>query len=123
MDKERINSMGWERDLPDVRDMTAEAPGVDKVLSQSGPMKAVKKALPPKADLRKWCSPIEDQGQLGSCTANAGVGLMEYFERRAYGKHLDASRLFLYRRLEAVAGGSPKREPESTRMSSQPSLS
>jgi C1A family cysteine protease len=34
---------------------------------------------------------------LGSCTANAGVGLVEYFERRASGKHLDASRLFPYK--------------------------
>lgn len=60
MDRERINSMGWERDLPDVRDLTAEAPEVDKVLSQSGPMKAVKKALSPSVDLRKWCSPSEE---------------------------------------------------------------
>jgi len=49
------------------------------------------------ADLRDWCSPVEDQESIGSCTANAGVGLVEYFERRAHGKHLDASRLFLYK--------------------------
>jgi C1A family cysteine protease len=48
-------------------------------------------------DLRPWCSPIENQGALGSCTANAGVGVVEYFERRAFGKHIDASRLFLYK--------------------------
>jgi C1A family cysteine protease len=104
MDRERINSMGWERDLPDVRDLTAEAPEVDRLLRQSGPMKAVKKALPANADLRKWCSPVEDQGQLGSCTANAGVGLMEYFERRAFGRHLDASRLFLYKVTRNLLG-------------------
>jgi C1A family cysteine protease len=44
-----------------------------------------------------WFSPVEDQEDLGSCTANAGVGLVEYFERRAFGKHIDASRLFLYK--------------------------
>jgi C1A family cysteine protease len=55
------------------------------------------KATPASVDLRAWCSPIEDQGALGSCTANAGVGLVEYFERRAFGKHIDASRLFLYK--------------------------
>jgi len=104
MDRERINSMGWNRDLPDVRDLTAEAPGVEKVLAQSGKMKAVKKALPPSVDLRKWCSPIEDQGELGSCTANAGVGLLEYFERRTYSKHLDASRLFLYKVTRNLLG-------------------
>jgi C1A family cysteine protease len=40
---------------------------------------------------------MEDQKTIGSCTAHAGVGLVEYFERRAFGKHLDASRLFLYK--------------------------
>ncbi len=49
------------------------------------------------AGLVTWFSPVEDQGELGSCTANAGVGLVEYFERRAFGKHIDASRLFLYK--------------------------
>ena len=44
-----------------------------------------------------YCSPVEDQGSLGSCTANAVVGIVEYFERRAYGKYIDASRLFLYK--------------------------
>jgi len=48
-------------------------------------------------DFRKWCSPVEDQESLGSCTAHAGVGLMEYHERKAFGKHIDASRLFLYK--------------------------
>lgn len=28
---------------------------------------------------------------------NAGVGVFEYFERRAFGEHIDASRLFLYK--------------------------
>lgn len=34
---------------------------------------------------------------LGSCTANAGAGVIEYYERRAFGKHIEASRLFLYK--------------------------
>ena len=53
--------------------------------------------LPAKADLRKWCSPIEDQGKLGSCTANAAIGLVEYFEKKANGNFINASRLFLYK--------------------------
>jgi C1A family cysteine protease len=60
------------------------------------------RTLPASVDLRAWCSPIEDQGALGSCTANAGVGLVEYFERRAFGKHTDASRLFLYKATRDV---------------------
>ncbi|NCQ35930.1 cysteine protease [bacterium] len=45
----------------------------------------------------KWCPPIEDQLTLGSCTAHAGVGLLEYYENRTHGKHIDGSRLFLYK--------------------------
>ena len=62
-----------------------------------GGVTAAPPSLPTSIDLRPWCSPIENQSSLGSCTANAGVGLVEYFERRAFGKHIDASRLFLYK--------------------------
>lgn len=55
------------------------------------------KDLPPSVDLRAWCSPVEDQGALGSCTAHAGVGMIEYYERKSFGRHIDASRLFLYK--------------------------
>lgn len=58
-------------------------------------------------DLREWCSPIENQLDLGSCTAHAAAGIVEYFEMRAFGKHIDASRLFLYkttRNLMQVTG-------------------
>ena len=34
---------------------------------------------------------------LGSCTAHAGVGVIEYYERKCFGRHIDASRLFLYK--------------------------
>ena len=67
------------------------------MLSKVGVAKRPKTSLPDSVDLKEWCSPIEDQGELGSCTAQAGVALVEYFERRAFGKHLDASRLFLYK--------------------------
>jgi C1A family cysteine protease/peptidoglycan hydrolase-like protein with peptidoglycan-binding domain len=54
-------------------------------------------ALPEAVDLSFWCSPIEDQGAINACTANAGVALLEYFQRRSFGQHLDASRRFLYK--------------------------
>jgi C1A family cysteine protease len=102
--------MGWLPDYPDFRDYTAQqekvAPKLERLGqkdSVSAMLKKVGVALPRKAklpasvNLRPWCAPIEDQGQLGSCTANAGVGIVEYCERRAFGKHIDASRLFLYK--------------------------
>lgn len=96
--------MGWQRDLPDVRDLTIESDRIDKILSKSAALKKTRKAAPSSVDLRQWCSPIEDQGNIGSCTANAGVGMMEYYERRAFGKHMDASRLFLYKVTRNLLG-------------------
>lgn len=97
-------AMGWTRDIPDFRDFAPESPDVNQTLKASKPLKAALKKRPPKADLRQWCSPIEDQGDLNSCTANAGVGLLEYFERRAFGAYLDASRLFLYKATRNLLG-------------------
>lgn len=96
--------MGWERDLPDMRDLTLEADEIQRVLTQSATLKSTAKKLPSSVDLRAWCSPIEDQGDLGACTANAGVGLMEYYERRAFGQHLEGSRLFLYKATRDLLG-------------------
>jgi C1A family cysteine protease len=87
--------MGWIPDYPDFRDYTDRTEDVKGLLGSGGISKG--KSVPGFADLRQWCSPVEDQGQIGSCTAQAGVGVIEYYERKAFGRHLDASRLFLYK--------------------------
>lgn len=61
-------------------------------------------AIPAKQDLRRYCSPIEDQRSLGSCTAHAALGIVEYFERRAFNKHIDGSRLFVYKATRNLMG-------------------
>jgi C1A family cysteine protease len=78
---------GWLPDLPDPRDWMLAAPGGREL-----------KKLPTKADLRPGCSPVENQGALGSCTANALAGALEYLERQAdpEGLYQDLSRLFIY---------------------------
>lgn len=69
------------------------------------PKRGVREKKPAtKVDLREWCSPVEDQGALGSCTAHAGVGLYEYFEKKAFGKYIDGSRLFLYKATRNLLG-------------------
>jgi C1A family cysteine protease len=90
-------SMGWQRDLPDIRDYTPETKKIEQLFHKSKALNPPKAGIKKSVDLSPWCSPIEDQGSLGSCTANAGVGIIEYYERRAFGQHLDASRLFLYK--------------------------
>jgi len=90
-------ALGWRRDLPDYRDYTRETPEIKKALKKGGALRSAEVAQPASVDLRQWCSPVEDQKQLGSCTANAGAGLVEYFQKKAYGTYIDASRLFLYK--------------------------
>jgi C1A family cysteine protease len=101
--------MGWLPDYPDFRDHTIDHDELPQRLQELGQKDSVKvmlskigitrksRTLSSPVDLRAWFSPIEDQGTIGSCTANAGVGMLEYFEKRAFGKHIDASRLFLYK--------------------------
>jgi C1A family cysteine protease len=96
--------LGWRRDLPDFRDYTPNADEIRKILETSEPMKKAESKLPKKVDLRAWCSPIEDQGVIRSCTACAGMALNEYFQHRAFGKYIDGSRLFLYKVTRNLSG-------------------
>jgi C1A family cysteine protease len=76
---------GWQPDVPDHRDHLYAAPVVHL------------KALPGAVDLRPKCPPVYDQGQLGSCTANAIAGAIQ-FDRRKQKLTPDftPSRLFIY---------------------------
>ena len=98
-----MRGMGWHRDFPDVRDYSHHTDSVRAILKASSRLKPPS-SLPPTTDLRQWCSPIEDQKSLGSCTANAAAGLLEYYERKAFGRHVDASRLFLYKVTRKLLG-------------------
>ena len=87
IEKPFSRKFGWRRDLPDFRDFTVNhnqlsarlvtmgnQEPVKAMLKKTGITKSQVKKLPAKVDLRKWCSPIEHQGNIGSCTAQAGVG-------------------------------------------------
>ena len=82
--------------MPDLRDYTEYNPEIGLLNSKLGITEGEQKVVS-SADLRQWCSPIENQLDLGSCTANAGMGIVEYYEKRAFNKHIDGSRLFLYK--------------------------
>lgn len=110
MEQKNNYAMGWLPDYPDFRDFApdhdrvsprlaalGQTKSVRSMLRETGISEATRTDLPDSVDLKAWCSPIEDQGKIGSCTAHAGISIVEYFERRAFGNHLDASRLFLYK--------------------------
>lgn len=91
---------GWLPPLPDMRDYSNDHPVISELsmkLGIDGSKKAIEDTLPSHVDLREWCSPVEDQLSLGSCTANAVVGMVEYFQKRAYNTHIEGSRLFVYK--------------------------
>jgi len=75
-----IQYYGWVPDLPDQRDFLYAAPT------------PIQRNIPSKMDLSHRCPPVYDQGQLGSCTANAIAAAIE-FERK---KKVVPSRLFIY---------------------------
>ena len=51
-------------------------------------------ALPTSVDLRKYCSPIEDQGNLGSCSGHALAGAFEYLELKEIREKTIAAEVF-----------------------------
>jgi C1A family cysteine protease len=108
-----LRGLGWLPDVPKPNDYTSDHPQVAPLLEKTKLPQRVRRAVSgkdgslakeagamnaqAKVDLRASFSPVEDQGHLGSCTANAAIGLLEYFERKASGRFVDASRLFLYK--------------------------
>jgi len=98
---------GWLPPLPDLRDYTESVKDIPEMVKKLGIPPEEESELPAKTDWREYCSPVEDQGSLGSCTAHAAVGAAEYFQRRAYNEHIDGSRAFIYkvtRNLMGVTG-------------------
>ena len=87
----RVQSYGWIPDTPDQRDYLYRAI-------------TPKVKLPSKIDLRSECSSIENQGQLGSCTANALAGNVQFLEKLSGQVYKDVSRLFIYYNERAVEG-------------------
>ncbi len=75
---------GWIPDLPDHRD------------KMYGAVYKVPAELPQSVDLRPTCPKVEDQGKLGSCTANALAGALEFLELKDGTPYIDLSRLFIY---------------------------
>ncbi len=89
----KIQRYGWAPDLPDIRDLGYSAP--ENVLA----------SLPPSVDLRAQCPPVYDQGQLGSCTANATAGAVQFErQRQKLAPDYVPSRLFIYYNERAIQG-------------------
>lgn len=93
---------GWKRDKQDDRDYKyALHPEVGAGL-----------VLPPSISLLSKMSPVEDQGNLGSCVANALCASLEFLQLNSpfnFGLYSDLSRLFVYFNSRVLDGGDPDR--------------
>jgi C1A family cysteine protease len=77
--------LGWLPDLPDHRDFLYAAPT------------AILKTPQTSVDLRNRCpKQIYDQGRIGSCTANAIAGAIEFDQIKQGKQEATPSRLFIY---------------------------
>ncbi len=83
-------------DYPDFRDYTAQTKTIPTLMKKVKGNGEGKRPRPPSScGLGTWCPAVEDHGKIGLRSANAGLGMIEYFERRALGRDVEASRLFL----------------------------
>ena len=89
--RHRLGRYGWIPDIPDVRDRVYRAPR--------------RVALPRSVDLRGTCPAVYDQGDLGSCTANAIAAAVEFDQRKQkLAQTFTPSRLFIYYNERALEG-------------------
>ena len=91
-DARTIAHYGWIPDQPDQRDHLYTAPTEFMA------------ALPSSADLSPQCPPVYDQGQLGSCTANAIGAAIEFDRKRQNLSDFVPSRLFIYYNERVMEG-------------------
>lgn len=106
MNQRVFRGMGWLPDVPSVRDYSTSHPEVRPLLAKTRLTEslAAPPALPPKVDLRGHFPPVVDQQNLGACTANAAAALVGYFEKKALGRSINASRLFIYKATRNLTG-------------------
>lgn len=93
---------GWLADAADDRDHRYAAPRVS--------------GLPLRVDLRLECPPVYNQGPLGSCTANAIAGAIQFEQMKRRTRSEVPSRLFIYYNERSLIGmtgfdtGAPNRD-------------
>ncbi len=87
-----VQRFGWIPDMPDQRDFLYAAPAPFQT------------NIPEFVDLSPKCPPVYDQGHLGSCTANAIAGAIEFDQRKQKQTEFVPSRLFIYYNERTMEG-------------------
>lgn len=90
-----MHTYGWRRSLPDRRDYLFSA------------KPRVVRSLPEKVSLREAMPPVYDQGNLGSCTANAVNAVFQFDQLKQQVETFIPSRLFVYYNERVIEGTVP----------------
>lgn len=88
--RNNIVSTGWVPSLPDMRDYNANQMSIKMGID-------VEKPIPNFHTLAGDFTRVDNQGQIGSCTAHAATGIVEYYQRIFRKKFFHGSRRFVYK--------------------------
>ncbi len=98
--------LGWQKSLPDFRDYSLESQEVRAKMDRL-------RLVPSSGDdafetesLASYFSEVDDQLQINSSPAQACVDLVQYFDRRALGRTVRLSKLFVYQATQQLLGAS-----------------
>jgi C1A family cysteine protease len=97
--------LGWYPSVPDFRDYVFPGNGaVSAMLERLKTAPSDRLCGPAKVDLREYFVGVSDQQRIKASTAHACADLVQYFERRARGRLVAPSRLFLYKMTRTLLG-------------------
>ncbi len=96
--------LGWQKSLPDFRDYSLESPEVRAMLDRLRPFPASADETPETESLASYFPDVDDQQQINSSPAQACVDLVQYFDRRALGRTVRLSKLFVYQATQRLLG-------------------
>jgi C1A family cysteine protease len=102
----RPQGFGWLPGAPDFRDYLPQSAEVSALLARLEKDDSDSDSRATSVDLRDYFVEVDDQLHLGASSAHACAALVQYFERRATGRLLQPSRLFLYQNALRLSGAT-----------------
>jgi C1A family cysteine protease len=96
--------LGWQKSLPDFRDYTLDSPEVRAMMERLRPFPSTGDDVPETESLASFFPEVDDQQQINSSPAQACVDLIQYFDRRALGRTVTLSKLFVYQATQRLLG-------------------
>jgi C1A family cysteine protease len=96
--------LGWQKSLPDFRDYTLESPEVRAMMERLTLVPSSADDPPETVSLVSYFPEADNQLQINSSPAQACVDLVQYFDRRALGRTVKLSKLFVYQATQRLLG-------------------